>query len=160
MNNIIKFAAKHFMASQTITSLLFFIILYFSSTTSLYETLKGNRAAIYGAFAAIFGSLLGFVLTSMSVILTTLDQPRMRAFRNTSHYHTLWKVFTATIQALAVACLASLLALIFDRDTSPNHFLLCLSASTAFLACLFLWNCVRLLEAVVMTPMNPSDNNN
>jgi hypothetical protein len=115
----------------------------------LDKILTGNRAPVYGALSSIFGSLLGFVITSMSIALALAGNDRLAPIRQSRHYPTLWKVFTASIKAFALATVASLLALVLDRDCIQRPLLLYFCVGAATLACFRLWNCVMVLEHLV-----------
>jgi hypothetical protein len=81
--------------------------------------LSGNRGAIYGALASIFGSLLGFVITGLALILSLSSVERLAPLRQTEHYETLLRVFTSAMWALGIATIVSLVALVVDRDENP-----------------------------------------
>lgn len=113
------------------------------------ETLKGNRGAVYGALASIFGSLLGFSITAVSIVLGFSTTERLAVVRESKHYPTLWKVFTATIRTLGFATVVALLGLILDRDSSPMKSVLYLTVFSTMLATFRLGRCVWVLENVI-----------
>ena len=43
--------------------------------------LKGDRAVLYGTLAAIFGSLLGFVIATIAIVLTLTQSDRFAILR-------------------------------------------------------------------------------
>lgn len=113
------------------------------------ETLKANRGAVYGSLASIFGSLLGFAITAVSIVLGFSTTERLAVVRESKHYPTLWNVFTATIRTLGLATVVALLGLILDRDSSPMKGVLYLTVFTSVLAALRLGRCVWVLENVI-----------
>jgi len=117
--------------------------------------LKDRKGTIYGTVAAIFGSLLGFVITAESIVLGLSGDDRLSIVRKSKHYPTLWKVFTATIRWLAFATAASLVALIADRESVPCRwaFFACVLGSTLVIARLA--RCVWVLEQVVHLVASP-----
>lgn len=115
----------------------------------IQETLNGNRGAVYGALASIFGSLLGFAITAVSIVLGFSTTERLAVVRESRHYPTLWKVFTATIRTLGLATVVALLGLILDRDGSPMKWVLYFTVFTMILAALRLSRCVWILENVI-----------
>lgn len=117
--------------------------------TIVDETLKGNRGAVYGALASIFGSLLGFAITAVSIVLGFSTTERLAVVRESKHYPTLWKVFTATIRTLGLATVVALLGLILDRDSSPIKAVLYLTVFASILGALRLARCVWVLENVI-----------
>ena len=113
------------------------------------ETLKANRGAVYGALASIFGSLLGFAITAVSIVLGFSTTERLAVVRESKHYPTLWKVFTATIRTLGLATVVALSGLILDRDSSPMKWVLYFTVFASILAALRLARCVWVLENVI-----------
>lgn len=83
------------------------------------DVLDGNRAAVYGTLASIFGSLLGFVIAAIAIVLGYADSGRLTFLRDSKTIGQLWRVFSSNIWWLAGATLTSFLALIFDRERSP-----------------------------------------
>ena len=114
------------------------------------ETLKGNRGAVYGALASIFGSLLGYAITAVSIVLGLSTTERLAVVRESKYYPTLWKVFTATIRTFGLATVVALLALISDRESSPMKWVLYLTVFALILATLRLSRCVWVLENVII----------
>lgn len=119
------------------------------------ETLKGNRGAVYGALASIFGSLLGFAITAVSIVLGFSTTERLAVVRESKHYPTLWKVFTAAIRTLGLATVVALLGLILDRESSPMKWVLYLTVFAMILAILRLSRCVWVLENVITLVTGP-----
>jgi hypothetical protein len=123
--------------------------------TILEETLKGNRGAVYGALASIYGSLLGFAITAVSIVLGFSGTERLTVVRESKHYPILWKVFTATIRTLGLATVVALFGLILDRDNHPMNIALYLTVFASVLAVLRLARCVWVLENVIALVTGP-----
>jgi hypothetical protein len=119
------------------------------------STLDGNRAAVYGALAGIFGSLLGFVITAASIVLGLSGSERLAIIRESDHYETLWKVFMSATRALAIATVASLTALVIDRDKRPCRVVLFVEVLFVILAVFRLARCVWALENVINLVAKP-----
>lgn len=115
----------------------------------LEYTLKENRGAVYGALASIFGSLLGFAITAVSIMVSFSTDNRLTVVRESKHYPTLWKVFTATIRTLGFATVVALFGLILDRDNHPMNAVLYLTVFASVLAALRLARCAWVLENVI-----------
>jgi hypothetical protein len=120
-----------------------------AGATLVDATLKGNRSAVYGALASIFGSLLGFAMTAVSIVLGFSASERLAVVRDSRHYPTLWRVFLSAIKALGVATIAALIGLVFDRDSAPCRWVLYGCVLTAILAFLRLARCIWVLENIV-----------
>lgn len=115
----------------------------------LLNLVKGNRAAIYGALASLFGSLLGFAITAMSIVIGFTTSERFTILRSSRHYKDLWAVFTSAIRALGVTTVVALLGLIFDRDAvqRPYIFAACIGLSVLFIFRII--RCLWVLERIV-----------
>ena len=115
----------------------------------LEDTLKGNRGAVYGSLASIFGSLLGFAITAVSIMVAFSTNDRLTVVRESKHYAVLWEVFTATIRTLGFATVVALFGLVLDRDNHPMNAMLYLTVFASVLAALRLARCVWVLENVI-----------
>lgn len=116
-----------------------------------------NRAEVYGSLATIFGSLLGFVVVAVSVVLSAAQSDRMAVIRDSDQYDTLWDVFVGTIKSLAFATVVALLALIMDRPDSPVRWIEVVGVFATLLAALRLWRSVWVLEKVIGLVTSSSD---
>lgn len=119
-----KFWESHFLLLEGILAMLLsvgFIVwsAFFNRNAALGELLENNRKEIYGTLATIFGSLLGFVITTVSIIIIYSDNVRLRVVSSSKHYADLWNTYISGIKGLALATICSLIGLIFDRNTHP-----------------------------------------
>lgn len=92
----------------------------FHGTAAVEPFLTGQRAALYAALSGVDGALLGFVLATTAIILGYSENVKLTIVRKSPHYPTLWKTLISTIQFLGLATVASLAALVIDRDSAPN----------------------------------------
>lgn len=121
----------------------------------LFQLLEGNRGALYGTLASVSGALLGFVITALSIVLSFSSDGRLALLRNSPHYGTLWRTFTAATWALATSTVVALAALVFDRDKSPSYWLTYAVLAGALLAAFRMARCVWILEKVVWVVADP-----
>lgn len=84
--------------------------------------LLGNRGAIYGALASIFGSLLGFIITAVSIALGFSASEKLTIVRDSRYYPHLWGVFMSATRWLALATVASVVALVARPGFRANPF--------------------------------------
>ncbi len=86
---------------------------------TLLDILKGNRAPVYGTLAALFGTMFGFAMTAISIILAFGQSPKLSILRNSRHWRTMWGIFTRGLRILISAAIVAVLALTFDKDSRP-----------------------------------------
>ena len=119
---------KHFLGLQLFLSVLAGILflssaILFNGSAVVNSVLNGNRSAIYSTLASVFGSLLGFVITALSIIIGYSTNEKFEFLRKSVHYSTLWQVLISTIKALSFATVVMLLGLVLDRD-NPSKILI------------------------------------
>lgn len=167
MSRISRFWNTHFLGVELciaiLVSCLFLSwIIFFNGSAIVDSVLNGNKGAIYGTLASVFGSLLGFVITALSIIIGYSTNEKFEFLKKSKHYITLWNVLIDTIKVLSLATVVMLLGLIFDRDTPPKFLIINANTSfillslirflivfTTFLALLRLTRCVWILENIV-----------
>jgi hypothetical protein len=82
--------------------------------------LSQERGLLYTAVAAIYGALLGFLITSISIVITAVQSPRFDAIREGQSYGALWRSFFSAIRYLGTATVLSIACLLVDTDSHPN----------------------------------------
>ena len=144
------------LALAIVLSLLFSI---WSETVNagsfIYAVFTGNRVPLYGALVALFGSLLGFSITAVSIVLGYANSEKLEIVRNSDHYQDLWNTFKSAIKVLAFATITSLIGLILDRDTLPNNLILYINIFAAFLSFLRIGRCIWVLENIIAIVTKP-----
>lgn len=123
----------------------------FGGSGRIDQLLQGNRGAVYAAMASIFGSLLGFVITAVSIVITTSDSARFGILRGSPHYGTLWKTFMSAIRGCAVATISTLVGLAADRDKSPRMWVTYLCVFAVLYASVRMARCIWVFETIIKT---------
>ncbi len=126
--NLIRFWKKHFLCMEVgivilLTLLLVAWFYFLEGESYIDELMHGNRTNIYITTATIAGSLLGFSVTTTSIMLGFSSSDRLSVVRGSAHYPVLWKTFFQAIQYLGCLTVTSLLCLIWDRDSAPVSWL-------------------------------------
>lgn len=155
-----EFLQFEFLASVFVSVLFFIWYRYLSGQIIVDRVLIDNRSSIYGAFAAIFGALLGFVITAVSIVIGYSTSERLAIVRNSTEYPKLWKIFISAIRATALATIAALLGLVFDRDNSPSCWILFINVFSIVLVFFRLGRCIWVLEKIITLitmPNNPTN---
>lgn len=125
MKKLRLFYGRNFLALELLIALgaaaVFVYLHRYSPYSAKIETvIAGNRGSIYATLASVFGALLGFVITALSIVLGYASDPRLKKLRESKYYPTLWKIFISTTRWLAIVTVVTIAALVFDRDIRPR----------------------------------------
>jgi hypothetical protein len=155
-----RFWKRRFLLAEgalTVLLVIGFAVWYwlFGGTAPTSALLTGNRAALYGTIASIFGSLLGFVITATSIVIGFSASDRLAIVRDSEQYPMLWKTFRATIRALALATIVALLCLLLDRDSAPFPWLVVPLVFVVLLSLLRLARTIWAFEHIIMLVTKP-----
>jgi hypothetical protein len=156
-----RYWRAHFLALELMVCVVaaaafaFWVFRTESGYSTVNAVLNQNRAAVYGALSALFGSLLGFVIAGVAIALPFVSDPKLALLRDSKQHVTLWKLFFAATRALAFATLVCLLALILERDNSPHMFLVTAVVFVSLWAAARLFRVVEVLEGMVWLMVNP-----
>lgn len=120
-----KWYDRHFQFVNGLAALLLTIALTvwserYHGKTTIYSLLLGNRAYIYAALVSLYGSLLGFSITTVSIVAGFVSHDRLQLLRDSTVYDSFWRVFQSAITSLAVGTIMAITALVFDRDLHPR----------------------------------------
>jgi hypothetical protein len=152
---------RHFLNTELLLALVlglgFFIWTGYAGGYLIVDSvLREVRPTLYSALATIYGSLFGFVIATVTIVLGFSGSPRLELVRNSTYYPTLWRVFSSTVRVLACATLAALVALVFDRADSPAPLLLSVIVFSGLLAVFRLGRCIWVLENVIKIVTKPT----
>jgi hypothetical protein len=139
-----------------LTGLFVLWVEWWGGLSTVNDALADNRGQVYGVLASIFGALLGFAITTASIVLGFSSSDRLVIVRESRHYGTIWKVFFAAIRTTGLATVVALIGLIVDRDTEPTIAVMYVCFFATALASLRLMRCVWVLENVINLVTAPS----
>ncbi len=149
-----KFYRSHFLGLEFCFSLILIILVVFVSfryvgIENLQTNLNGTRGTLYGTLAALAGAMLGFVITGLSVLLTTNSTEQIGMLKKSKHYKTIFKIFFSTSKYLGLLLIISLISLVFDKDDKPIMVLTTVTVWLSILVGLRLLRCIWVLEKIV-----------
>ncbi len=121
----------------------------------LVEALQGVRQGMYVAIASISGSLLGFILATVTIVQGFLALPRLALVRGSKHYPTLYTIFFSAIRYLAVTTVWGLIAVALDRDVCPKVWVSYVMSTLVLVSIARLYRCIWALENVVRAGIGP-----
>jgi hypothetical protein len=117
--------------------------------SQVIQTLNGTHQGIYGALASIAGSLLGFSITTVLIVMGFIQVPQLQILRESRHHQTLYAVFFSTIKYLALAVALPLVALLMDRATAPFIWVCYVVLAITAVATMRLYRSMWALEKVI-----------
>ena len=114
---------RHFLGLEAavvigLTGLLACWMFFFDGVAYVQELMQGGRSTIYGTTASIGGTLLGFSITGLSLLLSFSSSPRLSLTRNSKHYPTLWKTLAQATRCLGALTISALVCLAWDKESA------------------------------------------
>ena len=122
----------------------------------LDKILEDNRSTLYGTLASVSGSLFGFAIAAVSIVLSFISRARFKRLREAASYPQLWHFFISAIWWLGISTIASILALIFDNDTNPVYIVSYVMVFLMIFIALQVATCVWLLQELLRQASRPS----
>jgi hypothetical protein len=90
---------------------------------ALDPVMRRNGSAFYTATAAIIGSLLGFTISAITLLLAFSESPALALLASSKKYPELWKVFLSSIRWLGIGTAYSLATIMLDGEGPLRHWL-------------------------------------
>ncbi len=115
----------------------------------MYGLLLGIRKELYATIASVSGALLGFIITSVSIVIVFVQSEKLELLRKSKHYPTLYRVFTVAIRYLGFTVAVSLMGLFVDKDNHPQAWAIYLILLGALLSVIGMARCVWVLENLI-----------
>ena len=127
---------------------MYFVWVYACNGDSfVHETLWQKREAVYGTIAAVLGSLLGFVIAGMAIVI---GQARHLQFlKEANQLQNLFTVFRLAIYALGIGTSATIIALIIDGDSVSRLWIPGVVLWVTLLATARVWRAIWILKKIV-----------
>ena len=116
----------------------------------ILQLLAVNRTGIYTSIAQISGSLLGFIIATVTIILGIGEIPGMEILRTSKHFGTLFSVYFNAIRVLALTTVWALVSLVFDTQSDPKPIMTCVVLWTVILSIRYVQRCVWILKRLIM----------
>lgn len=107
---------------------------------------EDNMVPLFSSLIGTWGSLLGFVIAALSILLTIKDNEYIKALRSTKHYTAICFIYLDTSIWLGIATLFSIVALIFVKNVIP----IVLIGSFLYPVCIFkIGRCLQFLKRII-----------
>lgn len=112
----------------------------------LNALVSANKNNIYIIVATISGTLLGFIITSISVIAAFFDSEKLDLIREVGKVDDLFNIFFSTIKVLAITTLIAVSGIIFNYWTISVFYLVIF---TVIVSSFLIAACIWVLEILV-----------
>lgn len=152
MINIKKLYNRNFLIAEFLLSIviaLFGILLITSVLTS--ETIQNwislNKKDIYPLIATIAGTLLGFIITGVSIILAFSESEKLRLLKKSKQYTTIYEIYFSTIKFLALSTAIPIFGIIVNDNWAD--YVLYILIWSIIISSLRIWRCVWALENII-----------
>ncbi len=119
------------------------------------QLLRGSRSPMYTTIASITGSLLGFILTAVSIIAVFLQTPRFVKLHKTDTIKDVFAIYTSATRWLAFATVWIIIAIIVDTDDHPQLIATAVTLGVVSVASMRVFRCVWALEKIINIASKP-----
>ena len=135
--------------SVIVAGIAIFFFEVFWGRADFVDFLKGSREGLYISVISLAGALLGFTITTVSIILAFSESSGLRLIRDSGHYHTILAIFFNAIRALGFTTIWALVALLADTDMEPKFWATYVALWSVILSGQRLYRCAWILERVI-----------
>lgn len=148
------FWGKHFLGAELglsifLVSCLWLILLINCWEEAVLDAIKSNRAAIYALVASVAGSLLGFVLTGVAILLALADTSKLGILTTSPHYKTIYTTYMTTVRAFGLTTFIGFLCLLLENGPTPRSWAVYLTLWASILCVFRLGRCIWILEKII-----------
>jgi len=150
--SIRQYYQQHFLLFEFVLSLVsaFILILIFHfvlNESEIESWIISKSSDFYSLLATITGTLLGFVITGVAILLAFPSSERLKELQKSKHYKTIYKVYFSTIYFLALTLILSVVGFLCDEHYAIIIFYLI--AWLIIISGLRFWRCVWVLKNVI-----------
>lgn len=118
-----KIYNRHFLTADLLVAIAVAIIAvlvlrqYFSYE-KIDTTISANKTIIYPVIASISGTLIGFVITGISIIIafSESDSEKFKLLKNSKHYKDIYDIYFSSIRYLAITFIISLIGIFLSGN--------------------------------------------
>ncbi len=125
---------------------------------TLEDTVGPDRSTIYATTASVAGALLGFFITTVTIVQGLTTTRAFVRLRSSSQYPALWRVFRRAIRGLALTAVLSLGALFVAHGEGEGWPVFYVVFGCIVLSALLVGQGIWILERVLeISVANPND---
>lgn len=116
------------------------------SPVELNDIISASKNDIYTIVATVAGTLLGFILTSISIIVTFTEFDKLKLLKDTGYYDKLFGIYFATIKSLAITAIISVIGILLSSGAVIWFYMILIST---IVSGLLMWASIWALEMVI-----------
>lgn len=140
------FLEIEFLMSGVICLLLILLMNYIWSSQIISRWIFLNKGEIYPLVATIAGTLLGFVITGVSILIAFSEFEKLKLLKQTPHYKTIFTIYFSTMKFLATTTIVAVSGIVIDDQWAiPIFYLLLWSI---IISSLRIYRCFWILENI------------
>lgn len=119
-------------------------------SNQIVDSVKAYSGVLYPLVAQISGTLLGFVITAVSIIISLIDRSIFKDFRKSKSYPELYQVYFSTIKWLGLTTAFSVLSIFISSNVELYFFFVFLFLSVVSVLRLYrtVWVLVNIVEII------------
>lgn len=134
------------MLSVFILDILIFIVLKYLRVDIANYLNEDNLNSLFSSLIGTWGSLLGFVITGLSILLTIKENEFIKALKESGHYISICYVYLDASIWLGIATIFSIIALLFNGVNMP----IIIISSFLYPLCIFkIGRCLQFLKRII-----------
>lgn len=111
----------------------------FNFASELSIIISTNKSGIYTIIATTSGTLLGFIITSISIIVIFIGSDKLKILIDAGFYDKLFGVYFDTIKFLAITTLIATIGMFYFNDIIYFYVVLFFVIISIFLFCACIW---------------------
>ena len=156
-----KFYRAHFLSVELVLSIVITILfaearLWLPVLDKALTDLAGKDTTVYSTLAGVAGTLLGFIITSISILIAIGRSPQLQLIRDSGQMETVWTIYSQAIAWLALATGWSLAGLLLSQVGHAGAVLAIGECGLVILCAFRVYRCVWVLSAVVRSTLLPA----
>lgn len=109
------------------------------------------RSSLFSSLITTFGTLLGFIITALSILMGIKENDYIKALKETQHFRDICLVYFNTSIWLGLATFYSIIALILDGNIIP---IITIGAFIYFVCFVRVARCLQMLRRIIVISNN------
>lgn len=140
---MLKFYKNNFLLFELISSIVLIIGVFIIFENEKVVFLQ-HLNALFPLMASIGSTILGFVITGLSIMTAFLETDPLKELKKTKHYKTIFDIYFSSITHFSILTVISIVGMIF-----PCRIIFYLIIWSTLISTLRLWRCVWILKQFI-----------